>query len=118
MVQRIVQNGLPLPPFSAAPQKAGSGFRSVLEKAVSNLSVSAHAQERIRTRNIPFGPQEMARMEAAVAKADAKGCRESLVMMDQSAFVVSIRNKVVVTAMDGMNVKDNVFTNIDSAVIA
>ncbi len=118
MLQRIEHGGLPLSQGYAPAQKAGSGFKSVLDKAVSNLSVSAHAQDRIRMRNIPFGPQEMARMEAAVAKAEMKGCRESLVMMDQSAFVVSIRNKVVVTAMDGMNVKDNVFTNIDSAVIA
>jgi len=118
LVQRIAQHGLPLTQAPAAPQKPGSGFRAVLEKAVTGLAVSAHAQERIRSRNIPFGPQEMARMETAVTKAESKGCREALVMLDQSAFVVSVRNKVIVTAMDGMNVKDNVFTNIDSAVIA
>jgi flagellar operon protein len=101
-----------------ASPKPLESFRTVLGKADAGLRVSAHAQERIRDRNIPFGPQEMARVEKAVKTAEAKGCRESLVMLEGSAFVVSIRNKTVVTAMDGMNIRDNVFTNIDSAVIA
>jgi flagellar operon protein len=119
LVQRIDIQGIGLGrPQSQKPFEPGEGFKSFLEKASSKLTLSAHAEERIRLRNIPFGPQEMARMEEAVEKAGKKGCRDSLVFLDNSAFVVSVRNKTVVTAMDGMNVKDNVFTNIDSAVVA
>lgn len=118
MVQRIDRLGIQLPQTQKPVQQTGSGFKSFLEKASSKLSLSAHAGERIRSRSIPFGPTEMARVENAVNRAEAKGARDSLVLLDNSAFVVSIRNKTIVTAMDRMNVKDNVFTNIDSAVIA
>ncbi|HEX3047301.1 MAG TPA: flagellar biosynthesis protein, partial [Bacillota bacterium] len=53
----------------------------------------------------------------AVNKAEAKGARESLILMDQMALVVSIKNRTVITAVDNESLKDNVFTNIDSAVI-
>ena len=93
-------------------------FGSVLKKAVSGIKISAHAQERIHSRNISFGSNEKLRMESAIQKAQAKGCRESIVMLEGNAFVVSINNKTIITAMDGNSVKDNIFTNIDSAVIA
>jgi flagellar operon protein len=58
------------------------------------------------------------RLHAAVDKAAGKGSRETLVLMDnQLAFVVSVRNRTVITAMDGATVKDSVFTNIDSAIV-
>lgn len=118
MIQRISQNGFSLPQAQKAAQKSSGNFGTVLEKARAALKISAHAQERIQQRNIPFGEAEMARVQNAVEKASAKGSRESLVFLDNNAFVVSVRNRTIVTAMDGMKVKDNVFTNIDSAVIA
>ena len=57
-------------------------------------------------------------LDKLVQKAAAKGARESLVLMDDIALVVSIRNRTVITAVDGQSLKDNVFTNIDSAIIA
>ncbi|MFY9377457.1 MAG: hypothetical protein WAP58_04595 [Peptococcia bacterium] len=59
----------------------------------------------------------MSRLNEAVHKAQATGSRESLIMVDDLVFVVSIKNKTVITAVDGESRKDNVFTNIDSAVI-
>ncbi|NLU10275.1 MAG: flagellar protein, partial [Tepidanaerobacter acetatoxydans] len=53
----------------------------------------------------------------AVDKAEQKGVRESLILMNDMAFVVSIKNRTVITAMNGDSVKENVFTNIDGAVI-
>jgi flagellar operon protein len=85
--------------------------------APAPLKFSAHAQTRLQSRSIPFGPEEVARLEAAVGKAQAKGSRESLVLMDGVALVVSVKNRTVITAVDAASLKDNVFTNIDSAVI-
>lgn len=59
----------------------------------------------------------MAKLHTAIEKASNKGARESLILMDDLALVVSIKNKTVITAIDGANIKENVFTNIDSAVI-
>ena len=59
----------------------------------------------------------MTKLNAAVEKIAQKGSRESLVYLNDMALVVSIKNKTVITAMDGSSAKDNIFTNIDSAVI-
>jgi len=82
------------------------------------LKFSAHAEQRMRDRNIRLSDVELARLRDAVDRARAKGARESLVMMDNAAFVVSVRNQTVITAVDLESMKQNVFTNIDSAVIA
>ncbi|MEW6581981.1 MAG: TIGR02530 family flagellar biosynthesis protein [Actinomycetota bacterium] len=82
------------------------------------LRWSAHARERLVQRRIAITPDVHERLEGAVAKAAAKGARESLVMVDDMAFVVSVKNRVVITAVDRAGMKDQVFSNIDSAVLS
>lgn len=82
------------------------------------LKFSAHAQTRLQSRNISLQPAQMTRLQDAVQKAESKGSRDSLVMMDDLAMVVSVKNRTVVTVVDRDSMKQNVFTNIDSAVIA
>ena len=60
----------------------------------------------------------MARLGDGVDRAAAKGSRDSLVLVDQTAFVVSVRNRTVITAVDREHMREQVFTNIDSAVIS
>ena len=81
------------------------------------LKLSGHAQTRLASRNIELGKDEWERVLGGVDKAAEKGSKESLVMLDDIALVVSVRNRTVITAMDRENLKNNVFTNIDSAVI-
>lgn len=93
-------------------------FQQVLAEQVNMpLRFSQHAQQRLKSRNISLSAEEIARLNTAVAKAAQKGARDSLVLMDNLALVVSIKNRTVITAVDGENLKENVFTNIDSAVI-
>ncbi|MBY0088783.1 flagellar protein [Brevibacillus sp. M2.1A] len=80
------------------------------------LSFSQHAVNRLQERGITLERQQMERLESAVEKAAAKGARESLIMMDNVAYVVSIVNRKIITAVDDGSMKDNVFTNIDSAI--
>lgn len=104
--------------------KKTSSFASILEQQVKNgvgaserLQFSQHAQQRLSMRGIELTEQDMEKMSAAVEKAKAKGARESLILMNDVAFVVSVKNKTVITAVDGQNMKENIFTNIDSAVV-
>ena len=76
-----------------------------------------HAQARLQSRNIELSSQDLSRLREGVAQAAAKGSRESLLLKDGVAFVVSIKNNTVITAVDASSMKGNVFTNIDSAVI-
>lgn len=100
---------------------AGSlSFGQVLEANLAKsteLKFSAHAQARINSRNIQLSSQDMSRLQGGVAQAAAKGSRESLVLKDGLAFVVSVTNSTVITAVDAGSMKGNIFTNIDSAVI-
>jgi len=98
----------------------GASFKSVFEeklKESSEIKFSAHAQERLRTRNIPFGEDDINRLKTGIQQLAQKGGRESLVLMDQSAFVVNVPNRTVITAIGSESLRNNVFTNIDSAVI-
>lgn len=79
--------------------------------------MSSHAQTRLQSRNIELEEGQWNRVKDGIDRAAAKGAKESLVMVDDVALVVSIKNRTVITAVDKANLKDNVFTNIDSAVV-
>ncbi len=81
------------------------------------LKFSNHAIERMQSRGIRFTPESMARLNEAVSKASAKGSKDSLILMDETALIVSVKNRTVVTVMDKAALKDNVFTNIDSTIV-
>ena len=87
------------------------------EVKTEGLRFSQHALERLANRGITFKPEDLTRLSEAVDKAAKKGSRESLVLMGDNAFIISVKNKTVVTAMDREAMKENVFTNIDSTVI-
>lgn len=118
---------LPPPAPAQAQQRAAGGaiFKEILRDKQASaaapptapLKFSGHAQDRMRTRSISFSPQEMKMVEQAVDKAASKGARESLLLINNKALVVSVRNRTVITAVDEASLKENVFTNIDSAVI-
>ena len=94
------------------------GFEQALNQAMGGVKFSQHAMQRLQTRNINMTPAQMDQLKTAVDKAAQKGARESLILMNNDlALVVSVTNRTVITAMDGSSIKDNVFTNIDSAVI-
>ncbi len=82
------------------------------------LKFSKHASMRLENRNIELTPSQSERLEAGVKRASEKGIQESLVMVDSYAFIVNVPNKTVVTAIDQEESENQVFTNIDGAVIA
>lgn len=84
---------------------------------VSGIKFSNHAIERMQSRGISYNPERLQKLDEAVQKAAAKGSKDTLVLMDDSALIVSVKNNTVVTVMDKNNLKENVFTNIDSTVV-
>jgi flagellar operon protein len=93
-----------------------TSFADVL--AEKTLKFSRHANEMIARRGIDITTNRMDRITDAVDKASAKGAQDSLILVDDLALLVSVKNRTVITAIDGPSLKGNVFTNIDSAVIA
>ncbi len=118
-LQPIASPGAPVASRPAA-RPATVPFSSVLEsqlRARGTLRFSAHALQRLESRGISLSSSEQARLEQAVGEVAAKGARESLILMDRLAFVVSVPNRTVITVMPQSDMENAVFTNIDSAVI-
>lgn len=89
-------------------------FSDVFE---TNLRFSKHADERLNTRNISLTEEQIERLNDGMKKAGEKGINESLVLMDNLAFIVNVKNNTVITAMDSSNTEERIFTKIDGAVI-
>lgn len=96
---------------------SGPAFAEVLANRTSGVHFSNHALQRVGKRGIDVEPATLERLDTAVQRAAGKGAREAVVLVDDSAFVVSVRNRTVITAIDREQLRDHVFTNIDSAVI-
>ena len=94
-------------------------FKEVLRQKLppEGVKFSSHCLKRLEQNNIQVSSQQMDKLNNAVDKAESKGSRESCIVMDDMAFIVSVNNRTVITVVDGPRMKDSVFTNIDSAVI-
>lgn len=105
---------------SAVKETGGRSFQEILESTElrnNGVRFSKHAAQRLSTRNIELTNDQMERLQEGAVKASQKGIRESLVLVDQLAFIVNIPNHTVVTAMQQNETDEQVFTNIDGAVI-
>jgi flagellar operon protein len=100
--------------------QSGRSFADALAQAgkAGDLQFSKHALARVQRRGIELDQGTLGRLSQGVDRAAGKGSRDSLVLVDGTAFVVSVSNRTVITAVGSEHMKDNVFTNIDSAVIA
>jgi len=119
----ISRPGTPRP--AQEPRKSAGGqpgqFADVLAgeaPSTKQISFSNHAIQRLQRRGLSVEADHIQRLTEGVQLAAAKGSRNSVVLVDDLAFVVAVPNRTVVTAIDRAHMKEQVFTNIDSAVIA
>lgn len=103
-------------------QPANSSFNALFRKTLRQTQVqsvvfSRHAQSRTQLRGIELNDSDIEQLNNAVLKAEEKGLTDTLVFMNQTAFIVNVPSRVVVTVVDSGDNDNNVFTNIDGAVI-
>lgn len=109
-----ISRGISVQPGVNTPQAAS--FRDVLGQSYDrHVQFSKHANLRLNARNISLTGEQMARVEDGIVKANEKGIRDSLVLVDNLALLVNIKSRTVITAINREN--QNVFSNIDGAVI-
>ena len=98
----------------------GLSFSDILkqkqEGVTGSLKFSKHASIRLEQRGISLTDGQVKRLEDGTIRASMKGIKDSLVIVDDMAFIVNVPNQTVVTAMDSKNTAENIFTNIDGAV--
>ncbi len=106
-------------------EKQTASFAEILDIASSKnkeaepLRFSKHATARLMDRNIEMTTDQINRLNQGKIEASEKGIKESLILVDQLAFIVNVKNNTVVTAMNNDDTDETkVFTNIDGAVIA
>ena len=106
---------------AANTQSSGTfaeALQSELDARNSAVGFSKHAMKRIESRNIEILDSDMLqRLNDGIEIAAEKGSNETLVLVDSTAFVVSVKNRTVITTMSQDDLKGNIFTNIDSTVI-
>lgn len=131
MNERMIQLGGPLYPVAPAASPTArantapsdpQAFRQALDRALQGapaqeLKFSAHAQQRLAQRNINLNEGDLERLTGAVNRAAQKGSRDSLILLGDVGMIVNVPNRTVVTAMESQEMKENIFTNIDSTVI-
>jgi flagellar operon protein len=93
----------------------GRSFQEILQDNV--LRFSHHAEIRLQQRGIQLKPEQIAKLDSAVTHLAQKGANDSLIVMNDMALIVNVKSKTVITAMDGASMRNNVFTQIDSAVV-
>ena len=92
--------------------------KEIEQEAAPVLRFSKHASQRLSDRNINLSSEQLDRLTEATGRASEKGINDSLVMVDNMAFIVNTGSRTVVTAMDALDTKNNVFSNIDGAIFA
>ncbi len=98
----------------------GGSFKDTLRAKLldsSNLKLTNHAAERVEQRNIDMSQENIERLSEGVKIAEEKGMHAPLILIDKSAFIVNLKNRALVTTVNGDELKNNAFTNIDGTVI-
>lgn len=109
---------VPAPRAPQRPATANGGSFAGQLQSTDSVQFSKHAAERVQSRGLAEDPQTVERLEKGVDMAAAKGSRAAVVLVGDNAYVVAVQNRTVITALDQAQMRNHVFTNIDSAVIA
>ncbi len=83
----------------------------------AEVKFSAHAQKRMQLRGVELTDSDRDKLTATIDRMAAKGAKDALILLRETALVVSVKNRTVITAVDEASAKENIFTNIDSAAI-
>lgn len=121
-IEQVTDQYLNRKSTDASYSESSISFEEILKQkqdvtGSSELRFSKHATMRLNDRHISLSEEQSERLESGVLKASEKGINESLVILDSLAFIVNVPNKTVVTAIDQNESNNNIFTNIDGAVI-
>lgn len=105
------------PKVNSSGKSFADELRTMLESS-SQVQFSNHAIKRLESREIDVTENDrLERLNRGVELAAQKGCGQSLILVDSTAYIVSVENNKVITTVSQNDLKENVFTNIDSTVI-
>lgn len=95
----------------------GGRFDEILRSEIESVKFSNHALRRLEERKIELSDEDLSLLNDAVLRAEQKNTRDVLILLRDIAFIVNVKNRTVVTVVDGESMREHIFTNIDGAVI-
>lgn len=117
-----IERGQMVPIASKTPNKVNKNekldFQQLLQdslKKSDNVKISAHAEQRMIERDIKLQESDMSLIKEAMNNLEKKGARESLMLYKDMAFIASVNNRTIITALQFKEL--DVVTNIDSTII-
>lgn len=113
---KLIQSSKPIRKNQGS-QKSFDEVLANINKNKEDIKFSKHAAKRLVNRNMNINLKEMKRLETAFEQAKTKGVKDALIIMDNKAFIANINSKTIITTVNKNQLKENVFTNIDGAVI-
>lgn len=102
------------------PIRQNKSFENILHEKIhqqESIKFSKHAQERLISRNVKLSQNDIDNIDKAIEKAAKKGVKDTLIIMGSTALIANVKSKTIITAATEESLKDNIFTNIDGAVI-
>jgi flagellar operon protein len=117
-----IQKATQKPKPTKSSEASDVSFQKTLENAresakTFDVNISSHAADRLLRRGIQLDQSDLQKISDGFDRAATKGAKDSLFMLRDLALIVSVENRTVITALHGQNARDNVFTQIDSAVL-
>ena len=101
----------------AASGQFGALLNQELKVAEPAISFSKHAQSRAAERDIQVDDTLMGQLADSVERAQAKGATNILAFDATRAFIINVPHGRVITTMSQEEMEENIFTNIDGAVL-
>jgi len=95
-------------------------FENILNEKIQkqgSVKFSKHAQERLMSRNVKLSQNDIENINRAVEKAAKKGVKDTLIILGSTALIANVKSKTIITAATEESLKENIFTNIDGAII-
>jgi flagellar operon protein len=114
---RLINSSKPKTSKALEGKKDFNQVLQSIQNKDNGIKFSKHATERLGSRDINLSLDELSRLENAFKMAEDKGVKDALFLMDDKAFIANVNNKTIITTANKEQLKDNIFTNIDGAVI-
>lgn len=119
-ISTSITTGVPQTNGQPVVNTDGSDFKTLLAEQIqeaSGVSFSKHAVSRVIDRNIDISDESMERLSEGMRIAEEKGLDDTLILIDNAAYIVSVRNNTVITTVGQEELKGSCFTNIGGTVI-
>ena len=119
LTQPLIHGDYKKPDKSVRTQQTNfaAELQSALKPNSEGLTISKHARQRLEQRGINIDEARWDQIGEKIKEAKSMGVKDSLVLVDDTALIVSAKNNTVITAMNRAEATAQIFTNINGTIL-